>query len=179
MNIFDSESNLVFLIIAGGLIILSVLLSVLNKNKAKESSSINFNSYHLKKSLLTKNEIEFYETLNKVVKDDLIIFSMVRLADIFSIDKGKGFQSSLNRINSRHVDFLLCQKETLQPVLAIELDDKSHERSDRINRDEFVNQLFDSAGLPLLRYRSKNHYNPDDIKDKLNPVLMGKNNSSM
>lgn len=172
MNIFDSESNLVFLIIAGGLIILSVLLSVLNKNKTKESSSINFNSYHLKKSLLTKNEMEFYETLKKVINEDLIIFSMVRLADIFSIDKGKGFQASLNRINSRHVDFLLCQKETLQPVLAIELDDKSHERSDRINRDEFVNQLFDHAGLPLLRYRSKNHYYPDDIKDKLNPVLI-------
>ena len=35
MKIFDAESNLVILIIAGGLILLSVLLSFLNKNKSK------------------------------------------------------------------------------------------------------------------------------------------------
>lgn len=175
MNIFDAESNLVILIIAGGLILLSVLLSFLNKNKVKESSTINFNSYHLKESLLTKNEMEFYDTLKNVVKDDLIIFSMVRLADIFSIERGNGYQASLNRINSRHVDFLLCNKDTKKPVVAIELDDRSHERSSRIKRDDFVNQLFDRAGLPLLRYPSKYRYSEDDIYGKLNPVLMNIN----
>ncbi|UCE93519.1 MAG: DUF2726 domain-containing protein [Flavobacteriaceae bacterium] len=115
--------------------------------------------------------MEFYKTLKKVINEDLIILSMVRLADIFSIEKGKGYQASLNRINSRHVDFLLCHNSTLRPVAAIELDDKSHQRSDRIKRDEFVNQLFTNAGLPLLRYPSKSYYTQDDVSSKLNPIL--------
>lgn len=175
MKIFGSESYLIIFFILGASILFYLVLTILNKNKRRPSSTINFNNYHLKESLLTKNEMEFYETLKKVIKEDLIIFSMVRLADIFSIDKGKEYQSALNRINSRHVDFLLCHKDTLKPVVAIELDDKSHERSDRIKRDEFVNQLFESAGLPLLRYPSKSRYTPNDVGGRLNSILMKTN----
>jgi len=175
MKIFGSESYLIIFFILGASILFYLVLTILNKNKRRLSSTINFNNYHLKESLLTKNEMEFYETLKKVIKEDLIIFSMVRLADIFSIDKGKEYQSALNRINSRHVDFLLCHKDTLKPVVAIELDDKSHERSDRIKRDEFVNQLFESAGLPLLRYPSKSRYTPNDVGGRLNSILMKTN----
>jgi hypothetical protein len=175
MKIFSSESYLIIFFILGASILFYILLTILYKGKAKGTSSIDFSDYHLKESLLTKNEMGFYETLKKVVEDDLIVFSMVRLADIFSIDRGKEYQSALNRINSRHVDFLLCHKFTLKPVVAIELDDKSHERSDRIKRDKFVNQLFESAGLPLLRYPSKNRYTPNDVGGKLNSILMKTN----
>ena len=171
MKIFGSESYLIIFFILGVSILYYILVAVLNKAKSKGSNKVNFNIYHLRESLLTNNEREFYETLKKVVKDDLIIFSMVRLADLFSIDNGKAYQASLNRINSRHVDFLLCHNDTLKPVAAIELDDKSHERSDRIQRDVFVNQLFDSADLPLLRYPSKVRYSRDDVFEMLNPIL--------
>ena len=43
----------------------------------------------LKESVLTKNELAFYETLKEVVNDKVTILSMVRLADIFSVQKGK------------------------------------------------------------------------------------------
>ena len=175
MKIFSSESYLIIFFILGASILFYILLTILYKGKAKGTSSIDFSDYHLKESLLTKNEMGFYETLKKVVEDDLIVFSMVRLADIFSIGRGKGYQAALNRINPRHIDFILCHKDTLRPVVAIELDDKSHERSDRIKRDEFVNQLFESAGLPLLRYPSKSHYTPNDVGGKLNSILIKTN----
>lgn len=38
----------------------------------------------------------------------------------------------------------------LEPVLAIELDEKSHQRKDRKDRDAFVDQVFQAAALPLL-----------------------------
>jgi hypothetical protein len=37
------------------------------------------------------------------------------------------------------------------PMLGIELDDLSHQRADRKERDMFVNRLFASTGVPLLR----------------------------
>ncbi|MEN7973211.1 MAG: DUF2726 domain-containing protein, partial [Verrucomicrobiota bacterium] len=40
---------------------------------------------------------------------------------------------------------------TLAIVAAIELDDKSHQRKDRIKRDQFLNQVMESAGVPLIR----------------------------
>ena len=176
MKIFGSEPYLIifFIVVVS---ILFFVLSLFNKGKRNPSSTINFNNYHLKESLLTKNEMEFYETLKIVVKEDFIIFSKVRLSDIFSTDRGKEFQAALNRINSRHIDFLLCHKFTLKPVVAIELDDKSHERSDRIKRDEFVNQLVESAGLPLLRYPSKSRYTANDVGSKLNSILMKLNDT--
>jgi hypothetical protein len=36
-------------------------------------------------------------------------------------------------------------------MLGIELDDDSHNRADRKRRDVFVNELFASTGIPLLR----------------------------
>ena len=36
-------------------------------------------------------------------------------------------------------------------MLGIELDDPSHENRERFERDIFVNELFASAGVPLLR----------------------------
>ncbi len=36
-------------------------------------------------------------------------------------------------------------------MLGIELDDASHERKDRKVRDMFVNDLFASVGIPLIR----------------------------
>lgn len=172
MKIFDSDTNLIFFFIFGITILFYIVQTKINKTKAKETSVINFSNYYAKKSILTRNEMEFYETLKKIVPEDLIILSMVRLADIFSIDRGKTYQTDLNRIKSRHVDFLLCQKETLRPVIALELDDKSHERSDRIKRDDFVNQLFESTGLPLLRYPSKSRYVHDDLSEKINNFRM-------
>ena len=41
--------------------------------------------------------------------------------------------------------------------------------------DSFVNQLFESVGLPLLRYPSKNRYTPNDVGGKLNSILMKTN----
>lgn len=53
-------------------------------------------------------------------------------------------------------------------LVAIELDDKSHERQDRIKRDEFLNDAFQSAGIKLIRFKTSQSYNLSDMKGKLN-----------
>ena len=40
-------------------------------------------------------------------------------------------------------------------MYAIELDDFTHERSDRIERDSEVERIFEEAKLPLVRFKNR------------------------
>ncbi|MGH7242876.1 MAG: DUF2726 domain-containing protein, partial [Phycisphaerales bacterium] len=55
-----------------------------------------------------------------------------------------------------------------------ELDDKSHTREDRQQRDDFVNRALQAAGIPLLRIPAASTYNPAAleqlIRAAINPV---------
>ena len=120
--------------------------------------------YEKRKSLLTDSELRFYGVLRKSA-EDWAICSMVRIADLIRVkpDTPKR-QAWLNRILAKHVDFVLCNPETMEVVLAIELDDRSHQRADRVERDEFVNDAFKAAGLPLLRVKVQEDYDGKELK---------------
>jgi hypothetical protein len=60
------------------------------------------------------------------------------------------FRTYTNKIDRKHVDYLLCDPQTVRPLLGVELDDGNHQRSDRQKRDSFVDQVFTAAGLPLV-----------------------------
>ena len=51
--------------------------------------------------------------------------------------------------------------------LCIELDDKTHEQKERIERDNFVNQLFKDLKIQLLRIKVNNYYNKIDIENQI------------
>lgn len=100
------------------------------------------------KPLLTASEAKFHTCLLALSDSRIRIQCKPRLADVF--DHGKEL-SALNKISQKHVDFLICRNDDWLPMLAIELDDDSHERKDRKERDMFVNELFAYTGVPLLR----------------------------
>ena len=60
------------------------------------------------------------------------------------------------------MDFALCDK-TMRPLLAIELDDLSHEQVRRKRRDSEVERIFSEAGLPLLRLKPKKDFNQQEL----------------
>ena len=61
------------------------------------------------------------------------------------------------------------------PRLVIELDDRTHERSDRKLRDGEVERILNGAGLPLLRLENHGSFIPSDLSQKIES-LIGKNN---
>lgn len=101
------------------------------------------------KALLTSSEARFYDCLERLTEGRCRIQAKPRLADIFQHEKHD--QAAFNRVSSRHVDFLICRTDEWMPMLAIELDDDSHQKADRKKRDMFVNRLFASSSIPLLR----------------------------
>jgi predicted RNA-binding Zn-ribbon protein involved in translation (DUF1610 family) len=93
----------------------------------------------------------------------------VGLGDLFYPQSGDYGQNTAyrNRIDRKHVDFLLCDPLTVRPILGIELDDKSHQREDRKERDIFVNGVFNAVGLPLARVSVRSSYPTDKLKNLL------------
>ncbi|MCK7485399.1 MAG: DUF2726 domain-containing protein [Bacillus subtilis] len=120
-------------------------------------------------------ELNFFFNLKAVVGDLVHIFSKVKLSDLFYAktgDVGKN-RSYTNKIDRKHVDFLLCDPKTLKPILGIELDDKSHQRVDRQERDDFVNNVFQAAKLPVIHISVQRSYSQSELKSKLAAYLSG------
>jgi hypothetical protein len=125
----------------------------------------------LKPRLLSRSERAFYHALKKATGAQWIICPQVRLGDIF-LAPNQEFQW-VAKIGSKHVDFLLCEPETFRPVLGIELDDVSHRRPERIKRDEFVNEVFAVAKLPLIRIPVQTSYEVNALKAQMEQTLAG------
>jgi very-short-patch-repair endonuclease len=92
------------------------------------------------------------------------LFTQVHLPTILDHKVvGQNWKGAFSHINGKSVDFVVCDKAYIKPLLAIELDDKSHEREDRIDRDEIVDQMLKEAGMPLLRFGNNGSFNKEEI----------------
>ncbi len=131
--------------------------------------------YALRDDFLSPAEQSFCQVLRSILPTDCVICPKVALADLFFAKTGDPRQNRifLNRIDRKHVDFLLCDLKTLRPIVGIELDDKSHDRPSRLERDEFVDGVFQAAKLPLVRIPARRGYVAADLNETLGRYLSG------
>jgi len=124
-------------------------------------------------TLLTGAEQRFYEALDTAIDGRLLILSKVRIADLFHVTSASNSAKHrvFRSIACKHVDFVLAEADNLRPLVAIELDDPSHQRTDRRLRDKLLNDLFQKAAFPLLRFRTAAAYNPRMIEERLEQVV--------
>lgn len=127
--------------------------------------------YERRGVLLSPPEINFLRSLRSAVREDWLVFSMVRLSDVLKV-RSKTAQSHLwqNRIQAKHIDFVLCDQETLEVKLAIELDD-AQRRPERTRRDRFVGSALAAAGLPLLKVPVVDKYETAAIRKDIEDAL--------
>lgn len=146
---------------------LQKLLGVDDQNKKGELP------YALRDDWLSAAELSFLGVLRVVTQDRFVACPKVGLQDIFFAKSGSNSQAYRNKINRKHVDFLLCDATSYKPVMGVELDDSSHGRKDRAERDRFVDQVFAVAGLPLLRVPAARSYSTDVIGKAISDRLSG------
>lgn len=108
-----------------------------------------------KRKLLTDREESFYRILEPVCqKNGWMILMKLRLADLVEVKtkdiRKNDYMRYFNRIKAKHTDFVLIDPQSLDILCGIELDDPSHERADRIERDQFVDRVYQAASIPLL-----------------------------
>ena len=124
--------------------------------------------YAKKKYLLSKAEFSFYRVLSQACGGSFVICPKVRLGDLIYVRKGTDKRMSwVNRINRSHIDFVLCDPQTMQPLAAVELDDSSHDSERAKQRDAMKDKACAAAGLPLLRFKAQRSYDPAKIAERL------------
>lgn len=151
------------LVIFGVIAIISVALKFLGLLTGRGKAP---SYYEAKGGLLTPAELKFLGVLDQVIGTHYRIMAQVRLADVIKVKKGldKSTRSSaFNRIKSKHLDFVACDVTDLSVKFAIELDDSSHNRPKRKERDAFLEEAMESAGVPLYRFPVKREYDPQEI----------------
>lgn len=148
---------------------LAVLKAVVEGGDEREKPKYR---YTRKQFFLTRAEHECYDALITAVGDKYHVFAQVHLPTILDNKvKGQDWRAALAHINRKSVDFVLCDKAYISPKLAIELDDKSHERPDRQERDKEVERILADAGLPLLRVENKGRFDPIELGQRINEFL--------
>ncbi len=151
--------------------------ALLFEKDEKVSSKVEY-PYQLSEEFITPAELNFFFNLKVVIGESAQIFSKVKLSDLFYAktgDYGKN-RSYMNRIDRKHIDFLLCNPRNLQPILGIELDDKSHQRTDRHERDDLVNHVFEAAKLPLIHIPVQRSYSQSELTSKLSTYISSAQN---
>jgi hypothetical protein len=137
------------------------------------SEDPDFYPYRLTRSLLTASEKAFYVALMMAAGRRYVVFPKVRLADLCQDLDRWADTAAFNQVSSKHVDFVLCDATTFRPVLAVELNDRSHLRADRRARDALVDRIFRTMGLGVYRQWVRRSYDPAalarGIEDALEP----------
>ena len=155
------------------LIVIVVLVAVKRKQSHNGEAGA---SYIRTPALFTPAERSFLGVLDLAVGNDFRVFGKVRVGDVLAPRTGLDrsvYQTALNRINRKHFDFVLCHPDDLAVLCAIELNDASHQRKDRQERDEFLNKACRSAGLPLIPFDARHAYSPTEISARIAEAIAG------
>jgi hypothetical protein len=157
---------MLFAVIIVGVIIACVL-AALKKQQPAGGGELSFEQ---RTPLFSPAERSFFGVLEQAVGSGYRVFGKVRLGDI--VKPGKGLSKSKwatasNMLNKKHLDFVVCTASDLSVVGVVELDDRSHERQDRANRDVFVDGALAGAEVPVARFSAKKGYALPEVRSKI------------
>lgn len=161
-------------ITVGVVIALAVFIGVLRgfefESEDKEKALY---QYKRRNFFMTRAEHEFFDALLQSVGQEYHIFAQVHLPTL--IDNkvvGQNWKASFRHVSGKSVDFVLCDKAYLSPKLAIEVDDKTHERPERQERDREVERILKEAGVPLLRVGNHGNFNATELVQKVRELAL-------
>jgi len=151
------ETLITILIIVAVLVVIAVVLRKKAEQPAPESAPEKPSGFLLKNYVMNKSESTLYGMLMRALSDNYVVLSKIRIEDFVDVNKNELSREEAfglrNRIKSRHVDFLICDRNS-KPLMAVELDGGSHNNYHRAQRDEFVDGVYREAGLPVRHIRS-------------------------
>jgi len=155
--------------------IIKILEAIFGVSETKTDSKLL--RYLLKGRTMNISEQALYINLQKMLGDKYIVLSKVRLEDFIEVDS-KGLTRNewwglRGKIKSRHVDFLICDQNTTRPILALELDGKSHQSASRMERDNFINELYSHVQLRIEHIRVGSDFKQE--VERINSFLVNSN----
>ncbi|MCF7820851.1 MAG: DUF2726 domain-containing protein [Mariprofundaceae bacterium] len=169
-----SNSDWMVLSLGIALVVILVLIVLLLRRR-KDSTAIPVQSISKNDipSLLTQPELACFNTLRTVAGDEFYIMAKVSLSDIAVVKKGVD-QARLKKAakqGKRHIDFILCNKESLAVICAIELEDAATAAKSKKNTPSA--DLLEEVGVMVFHLPVKTSYSVPEMQQALTPYLKG------
>ncbi len=156
--------------------LLAIVVAKLSQKREAQPRETQPNEYPYRKLdfFFSPAERSFLGVLNQAVGKNAQIFGKVRVADVLAPKKGMSrsdWQKSFNKISGKHFDFLLCAKNDLSVLCAVELNDSSHNSKKRKDRDSFLEGACQAANVPLVQIAARSTYNINEIQQTIEVYL--------
>ncbi len=147
--------------------LLGILYAVARRLKPQEQKDDGSLPYVLRKPFLSDAERDFLPALEAAVaqisEGKGRVYVQVQLSRLICVETGAHERQRWhNRIDRKSVDFVVTDS-LLVPRIAVELDDRSHEREDRVRRDGFAERALADAGVRLVRVRVRGGYDVGEL----------------
>ncbi len=151
------------------------LIKAQHRSQAGSDHDVDASLPYIKRhNFFTVDERIFYRALKSAVGHQYEIFAQVRVADLLEVQKGMSkseWQTYVHKIQNRRIDFVLCDPIDLNVICAIELGDRDQQQAAPVQVNQFLQDCFEAAALPLLHYRAKHAYSDQDIIGSLQTSL--------
>ena len=136
------------------------ILEWIERNYIKSS----YFPYVKKTQFFSDDEKRFYYALVEAMGPEFMVFSKCRVVDLLEVDFQKHF-AAFKRVQSKRVDFVVVRKGDGGLACAIVLGNELHERFAK--ESLFLDEVFSTAGLPLIRFESQPVYSVAEIQKAL------------
>jgi very-short-patch-repair endonuclease len=101
--------------------------------------------------VLSEAERNFHARLRAAIPQ-FAVLCQVNLGQFIEVDDRRRHLGVRNRYDRLSADFVVCT-EDFRPLLVVELDDSSHDRSVQRDRDSKKDAVLAAAGVPVVRFR--------------------------
>jgi hypothetical protein len=158
------------IVVVGFFLFLAILLISIAASQSKKKPKL----LYQKRTLFTRTEKEFLFVLDELFGDGYRVFGKIRVADVILPRSGlkrEEWGRLFGKISSKHLDYVLADRTTLRPLCAIELNDKSHARKDRQERDRLIGEALASAGLPIVWVKQQKKYDKKALRDEVGTAI--------
>lgn len=130
-------------------------------------------NYKEHENFMTQSELRFYKFLINVVIElkekynlRLTIFAQVALNRLIDVNNERKMNPLFDKIARKSIDFALLNENTNKIYCCIELDDETHEREDRQERDILLDKVF-KDNIKLIHIKRQDYYDTNEIIKKI------------
>jgi Protein of unknown function (DUF2726) len=121
-------------------------------------------AYWRRKFFFSAAERSLYQVLRRLIPA-YTVFAKVRFCDLISASAQKRAGRHQRRIESKQLDFLICDA-TLAPVMAVEVDDGSPGK-----RDQMVDAALAAVDVPVVHIPTRRCYGLEEVRQWVFPEL--------
>ena len=136
-------------------------------HKPRERVKLN-SRYERKTALVTAKEKELLATLRQIDPDRYEVLPQIALVSVIDKKTNTSYRNELFRV----CDYCFVDRRSFEPLLLVELNDSSHKRADRRDRDEKVNAICRDAGLPVVTFWTDAPLDPQTVKKAVKKSIL-------